>query len=107
MAATWPSQRFRMEKARGVPPGQRPMPRNISRAGIGRGHYHRDALLVLNGALRARAATRSCGSKNSKPRRIYNKSVLVSQPYLDRARNGVAPPVMAYAFLWLVRLNGR
>ena len=88
-------------------PGQRPRPRNISRAGISRGHYHGDALLVLNGVLRARVATRSCGSKNAQPRRIYNKSVLVAQPYLDRARNGVARRGHGARFLWLVRLNGR
>jgi hypothetical protein len=35
-------------------PGQRPRPRHIFRVGIGRGHYHGDALLDLNGVLRAR-----------------------------------------------------
>ena len=75
--------------------GHRPRPRNISRIGIGRGRYHGAALLILNGVLRARAATRSGGSKNAQPRRIYNKSVLVAQPYLGQAT--MLRRVMAHA----------
>jgi hypothetical protein len=44
----------------------------------------------LTAFLRARAAAGSGGSKNAQPWRIYNKSVLVDQPYLEGARNGVA-----------------
>ena len=88
-------------------PGQRPRPRHIFRVGIGRGHYHGDALLVLNGVLRARASTRPCGSKYAQPRRIYSKSVLVAQLYLDRARNGIARRGHGARFIpRLVRLNG-
>jgi len=79
--------------------GQRPKPRDMSRVGIGRGDYHGCALLIRDGGLLTnRSASRSSGSKSSRPRRVYIKSVLFSQPYLDRARNGVAPPVMARAF---------
>jgi hypothetical protein len=67
--------------------GHRPRLRIIFRVGIGRGRYHGAGLLILNGVLHARAAIRSSGSKNAQPRRIYNKSVLFAQPYLDRTRN--------------------
>ena len=87
-------------------PGQRPRLRNISRMELVE-HYHGDALLILNGVLRACASTRPCGSKNAQPPRIYNKSVLVAQLYLDRARNGVARRGHGARFIpRLVRLNG-